>query len=425
MKKILPIFLINIFSLAAVAQNITQLEYFIDVDAGFGKNTLVNVTPSPNGSFPFTVNLSGVSIGYHKLYMRTKDSAGNWSLTARRNIEVLHAEAKNNIESGEYFIDADPGFGAANAITISTPDTAVLQKFTAVLAGLSPGYHKLYARFKDSYGNWSLTFRRNIEVYVSDTNYVMQAEYFFSEDKGYGNCATTILTTPAVDGTFSFNIPLNEIPVGADTLFIRVKDSSENKWSLTSFKNAGGSLPLTLLDFTVTKQNDNAQLHWKTTNEINTSHFNIQRSINAINFETAGKVNALGNSNKQNDYLFNDNIAHITAKKIYYRLQILDKDGKLNYSAVKAVDNVKEFKVSVNPNPLNGNMINLSVVNAKSALLNISIYDAKGTKLYTAQMRTNDGNFTARITVNNFAPGIYFMQVADGSTIQSVKLLKQ
>ena len=126
-------------------------------------------------------------------------------------------------------------------------------------------------------GRWSLTFRRNIEVYKNDTSYITKAEYFFKTDYGYGNCTDVTLTNPSVDGTFKFNIPLSQFPQGTDTLFIRVQDSKD-KWSLTTINDTARTdtvriLPLTLLNFNVVKQNNTAQLTWQTANEINTAYF--------------------------------------------------------------------------------------------------------------------------------------------------------
>ena len=119
MKKILILLFCSGLSIASLSQNVVQGEYFIDTDLGYGNNTLVTFTPSADNSFPLTVPVSSLAPGYHKLYIRTKDSDGKWSLTARRNIEVLASEAKTTIVRGEYFIDTDPGFGMGTPITIT------------------------------------------------------------------------------------------------------------------------------------------------------------------------------------------------------------------------------------------------------------------------------------------------------------------
>ena len=76
-------------------------------------------------------------------------------------------------------------------------------------------------------------------------------------------------------------------------------------------------------------------LNWQTTNEIDVSHFNIQRSINGKNFTTIGKINA-----SCCKYYFTDDKLPMTTDKLtlYYRLEIVDKDGSKQYSYVMVVN---------------------------------------------------------------------------------------
>lgn len=312
MKKAYIFLLLALFHLVSPAQNVVLLEYFVDTDAGYGNNTVVNVTPAADGTFPFNVDLTNTSVGSHKLYVRTRDSDGKWSLTSRRNIEVfpfltdknitaaeyffdtdpgvghgtsfsvspqtpditqnfiantsslapgyhkLYIRVKDaqgqwsitsrrNVEmpfpesisvaAGEYFFDIDPGFGNASPITISSQDIQVSQDFVAVTATLIPGYHKLYLRTRNEQGKWGITSRRNVEVIVNNGPlYVSGVEYFFGDDPGVGKASFITFGIPLTDGSFNFTIPANEIPAGPDTLFLRVKDSMNMNWSLTTTK---------------------------------------------------------------------------------------------------------------------------------------------------------------------------------------------
>src|SRR5450432_1902708 len=130
MRNFIMLLLSSCVSIVSQSQNVVQGEYFIDTDLSFGNNTLVNFTPSPDNNFPINIDISSYQPGYHKLYFRTKDSDGKWSFTIRRNIEVLASEAKTSIARGEYFIDTDPGFGMAIPITITSPDSIILQNFS-------------------------------------------------------------------------------------------------------------------------------------------------------------------------------------------------------------------------------------------------------------------------------------------------------
>ncbi len=333
MKQLSLILLLVWFYIAGLAQSVSQLEYFVDTDAGPGNNTLVNLAPVADGSFSFTVNVAGIPIGYHKLYIRTRDSDGNWSLTSRRNIEVASLTTKNvvaaeyfydtdpgignavsitvisgadltqnfitntsalspgyhklyirtldtdgnwsltsrrNIEvpfpegnginAAEYFIDTDPGVGNGTIINLSAQSTDSIFNFNASTAGLAPGYHKLYIRTQDLQGKWSLTSRRNTEIQHSNGNYaVIGVEYSFGTDPGAGNAPYIVFATPAADGSFSFTIPQAQVPNKKDSLYLRVRDSTNKNWSITQWTSKTFSTPgCTLPDQPSVKANDSA-----------------------------------------------------------------------------------------------------------------------------------------------------------------------
>ncbi len=422
MKTIL-ILLFTAVSMAALAQNATvvQLEYFFDSDYGIGNNTVLNVTPAADGTFPFTAKITGLTVGYHKLYIRTKDSNGKWSFTAKRNVEVFTPDAKVTLVSGEYFIDADPGFGNAMPVIVSSPDSMILQSFTAATSGLPVGYHKLYGRFKDNLGRWSQTFRRNIEVYKNDTNYITKAEYFFKTDNGYGNCSTVLLLPPATDGSYSFNIPLSDFPAGADTLFIRVQDSSEYKWSLTVPVETSGVLPLTLLNFDVAKQGATAQLSWQTANEVNTSYFDIQRSTNGIDFTTIGKVTAKGNSGINNNYSFADDVSTAATGKLYYRLKMVDKNGTFSYSRiVYIIVDDGGVHITILPNPAHDYFIISNYENAETSKANIVVRDLQGRTLITQHFTTAAQQ---KVNTSALSKGMYWVSIVTQTKTQTTKLL--
>ena len=58
------------------AQNITQVEYYIDTDPGFGNGTSVSISAGTDIDLSFTADLSSVSYGFPVLYVRAKDGDG-------------------------------------------------------------------------------------------------------------------------------------------------------------------------------------------------------------------------------------------------------------------------------------------------------------------------------------------------------------
>ena len=215
------------------AQSLKQAEYFFDKDKGVGLNTKLNVAVAADSSYSLNIVTTSLKPGMHKLYIRMKDSNGKWGIVNSSNVEVLPADTQSVIIGGEYFFDKDPGFGKGKQIAISNSDTSIVKSFTAATASLAAGYHKLYTRFKDSYGKWSSTNSQSVEIIKTpDTVHVIAVEYLFKNDKGFGKTSVKTFATVSQDSTFKFKILYSEIPAGADSLFVRVKDDN-GKWSTT------------------------------------------------------------------------------------------------------------------------------------------------------------------------------------------------
>ena len=423
MKTILFLAFLTIgFHASGQDTTVTKMEYFIDADPGVGNGTALTIPPLSNVTFSFNLDISGYSVGYHKLYLRARDNLGRWSITARRNLEVIPPQAQNNVVTGEYFIDADPGYGNGKAITIANSGAEVLQDFSASLTGLAIGYHKIYGRFKDNYGNWSQSFRRNIEVINDATNQIVNGEYFFKTDNEFGNCTPVTFGTPASDGSFSFNIPAAQIPADADTIFVRVRQDGQNLWSLTRWSVVNTALSLTWLDFTALRKQDIVTLNWQTTNEINTALFNVQRSTDAIHFTNIGIVqtnNRLG----VNNYLFNDPIEGITATQIFYRLQQMDINGDSKLSKIVSVElDGSSHLISLFPNPVT-DYLTIYAENPSNLLgATLTVTDLSGKTLLKQKISNNSQQ---SINLSALGRGMYLLQINRQFGIDVYRIIKQ
>ncbi|HOZ51531.1 MAG TPA: hypothetical protein PLU17_06710, partial [Chitinophagaceae bacterium] len=70
--------------------NIIALEYFFDNDPGFGNATPVTIIPSPNlSTLNLNIDFTGIPLGPHILFVRSKDDEGNWSITNSVPIEKM------------------------------------------------------------------------------------------------------------------------------------------------------------------------------------------------------------------------------------------------------------------------------------------------------------------------------------------------
>ncbi len=155
-------------------------------------------------------------------------------------------------------------------------------------------------------------------------------------------------TTSAYITAFGFTNPVNGFPI--------------TSLSATYLK-ASSDLPVTFTSFTASLQNKNVLLQWKTAQETNTHYFNIQRSLTGTAFETVDAVTATGNGTGS-AYTYNDQTYAKTnvPPSVYYRVQEVDKDGKLFYSGTALVHGSQSI-ISLYPNPA-GSFIRFSLPNA-------------------------------------------------------------
>ena len=212
-------------------------EYYWDTDPGFGNGTQLAFNPDSVVQVADTISISGLSTGYHTLYIRSVDSTGAWSLNYSATVWIYNDGGGTNpvIVSAEYFINIDPGFGNGTSIPVDT-NGVIDTTFSVNLSGLVVGSHKLYVRTLDDQGNWSLTYTRDIIVIPdgssSSSPVILAAEYFFDNDPGFGNGYPIAGFSPDSIVNIVSNIPVDTLPTGFHTIFIRTLDSNGN-WSLT------------------------------------------------------------------------------------------------------------------------------------------------------------------------------------------------
>lgn len=110
--------------------------------------------------------------------------------------------------------------------------------------------------------------------------------------------------------------------------------NSNKKWTLV---NIATPLPVTLLFFKgENKENKYSHLTWGTALEINNSGFVVEKSLNAMDFDSIGWVDGHGNSTTLNTYSFDD-VNVLNGKTYYYRLKQVDYDGGFEYSEIVSV----------------------------------------------------------------------------------------
>ena len=170
----------------------------------------------------------------------------------------LWLASAQNIDSVEYFFDADPGFGDATRIYTGTPAPTINLEETLTASGLSLGFHVLHMRALideqvlmtldstkstadgdgidtayfsyDTLKAWG-SYQTRL-VYVDPGGSIVSnidaIEYFFNDDPGYG-AATRIDLTDGLNVMDNIQFTASSLPLGFHVLFVR-SQSVDGEW---------------------------------------------------------------------------------------------------------------------------------------------------------------------------------------------------
>jgi hypothetical protein len=189
--------------------------------------------------------------------------------------------------------------------------------------------------------------------------------------------------------------------------------------SITALAIGGfDKLPVTLVSFTGKAVEKTVALKWITTEEINASHFEVQRSGDARNFEPIAEVDAKGESKVVVEYTFADQTPLPGTN--YYRLKQIDLDGSYAFSKTISVLYDAKIKINIYPNPVT----DVLRIESSAGLQSVEIFGVDGSKVTgTAVPAGNASAATSNfreISLRDQKPGIYVL-VVDG---RSFKVLK-
>jgi len=175
-----------------------------------------------------------------------------------------------------------------------------------------------------------------------------------------------------------------------------------------------GTLPVTLTSFTAQSVNQTVRLKWTTTAEVNSKGFTIQQSSNGTGWMDIGFVKGAGTSAVSQQYQFID-VAPVNGIN-NYRLSQTDFDGRITYSQIESV-NITVFKSYTLQRFANGQY---QLMVSTPLMLQISIVDLKGRRLMSNKISQG----RQILDLSNYPAGMYLLQIIDGRTTRTEKLVK-
>lgn len=303
------------------------------------------------------------------------------------------------------------------------------------------GADELYALFNSTYPTDNIVmlgdFNDDLDVTITDgitpntTSYVT-----FTNDLVNFSSPTLPLSLAGKKSTVSYNDVIDHVMVSNEmksyymnstaNILTDVAGLVTNYGSTTTdhypvfsrFAFSAALLPVRLTDFTAYKQNGSVTINWKTAEEINTKEFVIERSNDGINYTSIGNVTA-ANSATGSKYEWIDN----TPSAInYYRLKMLDQDGKFAYSKVVKINFGKQVDIQITPNPAS-TYISIQINDAAVNTATIQLIDLNGR--IVKQQRVNQNLSNTVVSLNGVAKGLYHLKVITRQQVVTEKVVVQ
>ncbi|MDB5258361.1 MAG: hypothetical protein JWM14_3056, partial [Chitinophagaceae bacterium] len=313
-----------------------------------------------------------------------------------------------------------PGFDATTIGVIANPDAATPTGSSIALAGaavqhngfvnqswLSP--ESVFVNTPTGSG-CSRTVAFDFENYFNTDIPVNAGTIVW--DFGDGTATQTGLTP-----THTF--PGNSGTVGY-TITVTFNDAyCGHTWTANRVENVTCPLPIHLLNFSGASRNNGVLLSWQTATETNNEYFDIQRSLDGLNFESVHKTPGANNSNSLLSYQYLD--PYDGTGIIYYRLVQYDFDGKTSTSRVIAIQltNSGKAPVSIAPNPFSESVVLTKLMDEEATII---IYDMLGRTLESK--KSSFGESVVYIG-NNLSKGSYLISYISSQSTYTQKVEKQ
>ena len=182
-----------------------------------------------------------------------------------------------------------------------------------------------------------------------------------------------------------------------------------------------GTVPVVLVQFDVNNKNGQAYLHWTTNREINSSRFEIEHSVDGINFYSIGSVTANVNSTLMRSYSFYDSKPALGVN--YYRLKLVDQNGQFTYSEIKKINFSKTASIGVFPNPVK-DIVNITIDPSVTLPLTATVKNLKGQRVIN-DIKINEHHTSLECSL--LLTGMYiieFFDVKTGARINEVSFIK-
>ena len=227
------------------------------------------------------------------------------------------------------------------------------------------------------------------------SNFNPAAEAYL-EDK-YINLKTPLNTSGV--STYNFDITADPLSKAADRFRIVLKPGF------------GVVLPVTFTDIKAAVKNKDIAVQWNVANELNIKRYEVQKSIDGVNFETVNITASLGNYSGNRVYSWLDKNAH--AGHNYYRILSISNSERVQYSpVVKVTMGNTKGAIILYTNPVTDNNIRVQYSNMQKGKYSVHLLNSSAQLVLSNNLDHSGGSAIFNITPDHrLAKGIYNLEI--------------
>jgi len=172
-----------------------------------------------------------------------------------------------------------------------------------------------------------------------------------------------------------------------------------------------GSLPVKWVEFKVENINGSNSLEWITETEESNSYFEVERSVDGIQYEKITKINA-----SENNHYYSYLDPYPPKGKVYYRISQYDLNGSFSYSPIRSCTVKSNWLIS--PNPFS-DYAKIELATDDSTSIQIEIFDMTGNCVVKENYTSGNVHVGQELK-----PGIYLLRVISQGDSYCTSLVK-
>jgi len=308
-----------------------------------------------------------------------------------RTIGITAPSSPTSVFTAE-FIKVDP-HTVSNTLGAGLVNISACEYWTLVNTGTASNLANVIL-------SWS-AYSCNGASYVGNLNSLRVSRLNAGTWVDLGRASTTGSLTV---GTITSNLS----PITAYGSFVLATSATDNP------------LPVMFADVKGYQKSNGVQIEWSNLTERDLTSYIVERSSNGLNYSEIAQQAPRSNYNDKQSYVAFDATPAMGTN--YYRVKVLEINGKVIYSKVIRVDIAKAAQgFSLYPNPVKGNVVSVSI-NNNAGQYAVRVSTNSGQQVYSGKLNHQGGSMTQTIELpSSVKPGVYNI-VISGDNYREAKM---